>query len=274
MIYNSILAVEHLNTLTDSEGRPTAHINTIFNKVIQLEEAGIEQIWIFDSPQPNEIKRVALEQRSKRREESARKNYKNNDKVQFKLTGAVVEEIQFLLKQMGVMYMVAPPGVEAEQYGACLSKGSNRFCQYMISGDSDVLCFGGNLLRISSRKSDTGKKKETIYKVYELDDVLHELNFNYDQFLQMCVLMGTDFAQGTEGIGPARVVEKVRKDEYPLSPRQEKAIEYYKSDITEKIGNAEIVEEPYNLEGLISFLKERSFSEERVRGRLKKYKVS
>jgi flap endonuclease-1 len=273
IIYNAILAVEHLSTLTDSEGRPTAHINTIFNKVVQLKECGIEQIWIFDSPEPNEIKKIATEKRTKRREEAIAKGYKNKEKVQYRLNKTDVEDIQNLLKKMGVMYITAPPGIEAEQYGAYLTKGSeeDRFCKYMLSGDSDVLCFGGNLLRITSQRSESGKTKKTVYQIFELEDILSELGFDREQFLQMCVIMGTDFASGTEGVGPGTVVDKVRKDEIPLSPRQEMAINYFKSDITDKIGSAEIVRESFNLEEVVKFLKERSFNEERIRGRLEKY---
>jgi len=273
MIYSSKLALEHLTTLTDSEGRPTAHINTIFNKIIQLDEFGIEQIWIFDSPEPNEIKKIATEQRAKKRKEAAEKDYKNKEKVQYRLNKEDVDDIQYLLRKMGVMYIVAPPGVEAEQYGAHLTKGpeEDRFCKYMISSDSDVLCFGGNLLRIATQKSESGKTKKTVYYAFELQTILEAMDFSYEQFLQMCVTMGTDFASGTNGVGPGTVVDKIRKEEFFLSPRQEKAIKYYESDIIDKVESAEIVQEAYDLESVVKFLKERSFKEERIRQRLAKY---
>jgi flap endonuclease-1 len=273
MIYSSKLAVEHLNTLTDSEGHSTVHINTIFNKILQLADAGAQQMWIFDSPEPNEIKKMAIEQRMAKREQALKKGYKNSEKIQYRLTKEDVNDIQMLLKCMGITYIIAPSGLEAEQYGAYLTKGSEseRFCRYMITSDSDVLCFGGNLLRMTTQKSATGKTKKTVYQAFELEDVLAEMQLSYEQFLQMCVLLGTDFAQGTPGVGPNTVIDKVRKDEMPFTPRQELAMEYFKSDISDKIGGAEIVQGEYNLEELVNFLKARNFNEERIRKRLEKY---
>jgi flap endonuclease-1 len=275
LIYSSILAMDHLGTLTDSEGRPTAHINTIFNKIIQLQECGIAQVWVFDSPQPNELKKRALEMRAERRKVALEKRYKNHEKTQFRLGKEQVEDIQYLLRKMGVCYIVAPPGIEAEQYGAYMTRGPkiDRYCNYMLSGDSDVLCFGGNLLRMSSRKSATGNTRKTVYHVYELDTLLAQLELTYTQFLQVCVTLGTDFAQGTQGVGPGSVIKRVKADSLDISPRQELVMEYYASDITDKIGEAEIVQEEFDREAVVDFLKERNFNEERVRSRLSKYKV-
>jgi 5'-3' exonuclease len=185
-----------------------------------------------------------------------------------------VEDIQQLLRLMGVMYIVAPPGVEAEQYGAYLTQGiiDQRFCKYMISADSDVLCFGGNLLRVVSEKSASGASRKTLYKIFELDDVLSELGMEYDMFLQMCVTMGTDFNDKTEGVGPGTVVEKIRNKDLYFSPMQEETIEYFKSDISSKIGQAEIVQEEYRSDELLKFLTSRSFGADRVKKRLEKYK--
>jgi flap endonuclease-1 len=271
MIYNSILAMEHLATLTDSEGRTTAHINTIFQKVIQLQKMSIAQIWIFDSPVPNELKRKALEKRAERRRIATEKKYKNHEKIQFRMTKEHVEDIQFLLRKMGICYIVAPAGIEAEQYGAFMTKGpsAERYCKYMISGDSDVLCFGGNLLRVTTKKTSTGKSKKTIYQAYELEEILEELKLTYDQFLQMCVVLGTDFADGTKGTGVRTVVDKIHKHKLePLTPRQEMTVEYFQSDITT---TAEITQEEYDPEAIVAFLKERSFNEDRVRKSLDSY---
>src|SRR5271170_3272359 len=60
IIYSAILGMAHIDALTDAEGKTTSHINTIFAKILQLDAAGIKQIWIFDSPTPNPIKAEAL----------------------------------------------------------------------------------------------------------------------------------------------------------------------------------------------------------------------
>jgi 5'-3' exonuclease len=268
MIYNSILAMKFVNILTDSAGKSTGHINTIFNKIIQMYQSGIEQVWIFDSPTANPLKILTLEKRNEKRTNAT------DVKQAFKMTSEHVGDIQQLLRLMGIMYIVSPPGVEAEQYGAYLTRGSmsERFCKYMISGDSDVLCFRGNLLRVSTERSTSGKTKKTVYYAYELDDLLNELELTYDEFLKVCVSMGTDFNNKTDGVGPAKIVDQVKKDALYYSPRQIEVMEYYKSDITNLIGQSTIIQDPYQSDALINWLRARAFSEKTIHSRLTKYK--
>ncbi len=32
--------------------------------------------------------------------------------------------------------------------------------------------------------------------------MLKELNFNYDEFVDLCILCGCDYTEGIEGVGP------------------------------------------------------------------------
>lgn len=262
MIYQSILALESIQSLTDSEGKTTVHVNTIFNKIIQQAQAGIKQVWVFDSPIPNPMKRREMLKRAEKRDKTS------DEKVSYKLNEEHVKDIQFLLENLGIMYITAPPEVEAEQYGAYLTSGpiDERYCQYMISGDSDVLFFGGNLLRISSTKSATGKTKKTVYQVFELDEILNETNLTYNQFLKMGVSLGSDWNEKAPGIGPATAMKKY-KNIY-LTPTMEEAIDYFKSDISDKVGKAEIVEGKYNRQKILDFLEAKSFKKDRVEKRL------
>lgn len=275
MIYASILALEKVHSLTDAEGNPTAHLNTIFNKIIQLEQAGIQQVWIFDSREPNDMKKLELAKRAEKRAQAAENGYANADKIAYKLTSQHVNETKELLKKMGVMYIEAPPGIEAEQYGAFLTKGSEseRWCQYMISSDSDVLIFGGNLLRIASQKSATGKSSKTVYQVFEIDTVLSELGITYDQLLKIAVAMGTDFNEKTPKVGPATVLRQVMDDNLFYDAMQEKAMRYFKSEPPHD-EPAETMQGEYNQDAVVEMLVARGFKKERVVTRLSKYKNS
>jgi flap endonuclease-1 len=265
-IYSSILAMERINALSDSSGNTTGHLTIIFNKIIQLRQAGIEQLWIFDSPKPNEMKKLALEKRAERRAQAT------DEKVAYKLNTQHVQEVQQLLAKMGVMYIEAPPGIEAEQYGAFLTKGAeeDRFCKYMISSDSDVLVFGGNLLRIASKKSATGKTKTTVYQAFELDTLLTELGITYDQLVQLAVAMGTDFNEKTPRVGPATVLKQIKNGDIFLDPRQEKAMRYFKSEPPED-AQTQTYSQDYDKEGVVALLVDRGFKKERVLERLAVY---
>lgn len=261
IIYQSILSQEK-NNLTDKSGRTTVHLNTIFNKVIQQNEAGIEQIWIFDSPIQDEKKFREIEKRKNQREKYAHHDYVLNKEH--------VEDIQKLFRLMGIMYIIAPPKIQAEQYGSklCSNLDGNPFCKYMLSSDSDVLFFGGNLLKITTAKTTTGKSKKTVYKTFDLDFILNETGLSYENFIKMGVAMGTDFNEGnTQRIGPATVMKKL--DNIELTPEMIETIKYFQTDID--MGKAEIVYEKYDKQGLLDFLTSRDFNPERLETRLSKF---
>lgn len=266
MIYQSILAMEKINALTDAEGNTTAHINTIFNKIIMLAQANIQQVWIFDSPHPNDMKKIEIEKRKLKKE-----TMKKNGYEVYTINEPHIKDIQFLLENMGIMYFIAPEGIEAEQYGAKLTSGPSeqRFCKYMMSGDSDVLFFGGNLLRMLSEKSSTGKSKKTVYQIYELNDILNELGMEYNDFVKMGIVLGSDFNDKAPNIGPVAVMKKY-KNAY-LTPTMENAIKYYKSDISDKITEAKLVEGKYDKNEIMKFLESKNFNTKRVLERLETY---
>lgn len=261
-IYNSLLAMAHVNTLTDSEGRPTAHILRIFNVVQMLHRDGVNQIWVFDSPNANKFKKFEQEKRRTRREQGRQRG---QEKQAFVINSDIVNDIKELLTLMGVTWIEAPEGIEAEHYGAFMTAGEmgDRFCTYMLSADSDVLAFGGNLLRHTTEKSATGKSKKTIYRVYELDDVLHALDVDYKEFLKVCVAMGTDFqAEKIKGAGPKTVVAKVKNDKLEYTSDLKEVIKYLKSD--PPADGADMQENTLDATGLREFLLARGFKDDRI----------
>jgi flap endonuclease-1 len=263
MIYSSILGMQHIDALTDSEGNTTSHINTIFAKVLLLDKNSISQIWVFDSPIPNQLKAVELKARNERA-------YNSTDpKVQFRMQSKHVNDIKTLLTLMGIPWIEAPEGIEAEQYGAWMTRGNvpaARFCQYMLSGDSDVLAFGGNLLRPYQKPSATGKSKRTVYQIYELSDILQETGLTYEQFLTMSVAMGTDFCDKTAMVGPKTVISRVKDDRIIKSPEQQKVVDYFKSQPPRNDYDAHFSE--FDKDGLVKFLVGRNFNEARINERL------
>jgi 5'-3' exonuclease len=271
MIYSGLLALKSVDTLTDEEGNPTSHINTILNKIIQLQEAGLTQIWVFDSPEINDMKKRALERREKRRsaaKEDKKLTEEDRGKRTFKMSGDHVNDIKQLLTSMGIMYVEAPKGIEAEQYGAFLSKESNgRYCKYVISADADVIMFGGNLLRIYHNRTT----KKTVYQIFEMEEILTELDITYEQLVKIGVTLGSDFNDGTDGIGAATVVDKVKADSFYYTFSQKAAMEYFKSDISGKLGENDVVKEEYSRKKVLEYLSGKNFAKERIEKRLDTY---
>jgi 5'-3' exonuclease len=261
-IYNSLLAMAHVDSLTDAEGRPTAHILRIFSVVQMLHKAGAKQIWVFDSATPNEFKKFEQEKRHARREQGAQKGH---EKQAFGITSEIVNDIKSLLTFMGVSFLEAPEGIEAEHYGAYMTSGNpgQRFCTYMLSADSDVLAFGGNLLRHTTEKSASGKTKKTVYRVYEQDDVLSALDVDYEDFLKICVALGTDFQSAKiKGVGPKTVVAKVKNDKLTFDDELVAVMDYMSTD--PPTDSADMQENTLDADGLKEFLLAKKFKEDRI----------
>jgi len=254
IIYSSILAMQYVAALTDEDGRTTSHILTILNKVLNMKKEKLSQVWVFDSPKVNPLKRNELNTRAQKRDAST------NEKVQFKMTGEHVKDIQDLLKYLGILYIVAPDGIEAEQYGALLTIGesSQRYCKYMISGDTDVLMFGGNLLKPLPRGGG--------FVAFELNDILDEMEITREQFVTMGIALGSDFALKTPGFGPATIHTKARYNKIKLTDEQKKAYDYFMLDV--EMTEAHMVENNYDREGLLDFLVARGFNRERYEKRI------
>lgn len=271
-IWQSSLGTVLIDTLTDKEGNPTVHLNTIFNKIIQLKQAGLEQIWVFDSPEPNEMKKLAYANRAKSR---AAAIAAHKAKGGFKLTGAIIDEVKKLLSAMGCTYIQAPPGIEAEQYAARLTMGPKhqRFCQYVLSGDSDVLMFGGNLLRSKKVASESGKTSKTQYYTYDLDVILKETGMTRVQLIRMGVALGNDFNTRIEKCGPKTVMGaiKAKPQKVFLSSEQQAVYAYYASDIKDKMKAGDATASQYDRAAVTKFLVDKNFDAKRVDTRLNGY---
>lgn len=248
VIYNSVLAMPDINFLTDKKGRSTTHIKVILNKVLQLAKFGIHQLWIFESAIKNPLKFKTLEKRRIAR---------LNSKKSFVLTSEHINEIKELLQYLGIPYIQAPDEIENEQYAAFLTSpfcGKKQpFCDYVLSGDSDVLIYAGNLLRPCKNN-----KLKTNYCTYELTSLLEKMGITLEQLRIMAVLLGTDFNEKTKGIGPKRVLSRVINGQYQLNEEQIKILEFFNKPI--ESCETKLISNKYNEEKVLAFLEERNFN--------------
>lgn len=259
MIYSAILAFKTINTLTDKEGNTTAHIKTILSQILMFKKANINQIWIFENKKQSALKNHELARRKERRDKS------DDEKVKFKITETHINDIKNLLDLMGIVYIVTPPEIEGEQFGAYLTipkPGIGAMCDYVYSRDADVLIFGGNLLMPDFVKSSTGKSKKRIYKAFNLNDILNVTGLDREQLATMAVALGCDFSEEkVKGIGPKTAIKLAEADEIILTDDQIKAKKYFLSDITDM---PEIFQPVGNKEMLINWLVSKNFNKEKL----------
>ena len=235
LIYASMTALRFVEALTDAEGNPTAHINTTIQQVLGLRQKGVDQLWLFDNPKPTEMKAAEV---------ARRKAIRKPDR--FEMTPEIMQEAILLLQYMGVPYIIAPYGIEAEKYGALLCQGG--FCYAMLSADSDVLMFGG-CRQIKPTSVKRGKSKKKIYKLFELNTVLEGMAIDYHQLVVAGVILGCDFAPKTDRIGPRTVLSKL---DTPLTEQQQEGYNYFTSDITMDLKHLQMpVAQPEALQELL-----------------------
>lgn len=249
-------AITAFSGLKDVKGELTTHLNTVFNTIVMLSKAKIEQLWIFDADGLNSKKH---KEHLKRR--AIRERQKSMGKEVYSLTSQHLQEIQDLLDCMGQPWIRVPQGYEAEQIGAWLTKssmGTPAFCEAVLSGDSDVLLFGGKLMRPIKQKSASGKSSKTIYKFYDPENICTASGLSYDRILKAGLVMGTDFCDKTMGIGVATAIKK--SETLILTEEQKSAEEFFKEfpplDKLEKHFGE------FDKEKTLEFLVSRGFSKE------------
>lgn len=261
MIYAAILALRDVKGMTDKDGKITSHIKTILQQVLMFKKHNIKQIWVFDNKETNPLKAPTLEKRKEKRD-----NANGNEKIEFKMTSEHVEDIQKILQLLGILYITAPPGIEAEQYAAYLTipkPDVGAMCQYVYSNDADVLVFGGNLLRPMKVATQSGKSKKKIYKAFKIQTVLDQTALTREQLAAMATALGCDFAKDkTKGIGPKTATNKARADDIQLTDEQRAARDYFLLDVSDL--PIEISNTKPNHPELIEYLVSRNFNRENL----------
>ncbi len=210
--------------LMDSKGRVTSHLIGLFNRTIKMLEKGIKPIFVFDGKAP-ELKKKEQERRALLKEEAKIKYTKAISEEDIlsmkkyamrtsKLTPEMIKESKELLAAMGVPIIQAPS--EGEAQASYLVKKGDAYA--IASSDTDSLLFGAQ--RVIKNLAITGRRKKTKSLSYEtvkpelieLDKVLNALGIDHDQFIVLCILVGTDYnPDGIKGIGPKRALDTVRK---------------------------------------------------------------
>jgi hypothetical protein len=125
------------------------------------------------------------------------------EKVAFNLEKFYKEDVIFMLNMLDIPWIVCPPGFEAEQLAAITTytKIFDKKIDYVFTPDSDALLFGACRLI----KRDIRKKK--LYE-YNLAGLLHDYNIKQIDLIKIGLILGTDFATKTAGIGPKTVLKK------------------------------------------------------------------
>ena len=276
--------------LSDSEGRVTSHLSGILFRFSNLVENGLRICIVFDGKPPL-LKRDLLEERRQRKikaqieweaalEAGDMETARTKAQQTTRLDSKMIEESKKLLDFLGIPWIQAPSEGEA-QVAHLLSTGK---VDYGASQDFDTVLFGASKLvrnlTLSGRRKLPKQQKwvEVSPEIIEVEKSFEVLGLNREQLVDVAILMGTDFNNGIDGIGPKKGLKLLQE-----CSNAEKALE----KIGKKIDNLDeirslFLEHPVDefdpewqspdSSSVISFLcNNYSFNKSRVEKALEKY---
>jgi len=203
LIYQMVIAIRNSGSdLINDKGEITSHILGLFNKTLKFLEKGIIPIYVFDGKPPL-IKHKLLETRKLIKQKALDKLSEANselDKIKYlkrsvTINKEQIEQCRELLKLMGIPFINAPEEADSELAYLC----KNNLVYAVLTEDMDILTFGSPKI-IRNLISDKKKPVEI-----DLNNILHTLNLNYDQFIDLCILFGCDYCPQISDIKPNQI---------------------------------------------------------------------
>jgi len=198
------------------------HINGLFFMINKLSKFNIYPIFVFDGEAPKE-KKQTLENRKNlkkkirtqvinlktnlsiieniEKRQEINKKIKNLEKRLVYVNNSVIQSSKKLLTLMNILYLDAPR--EAEQLCANLSR--INLVDGVISDDTDTIACGSKIIiRNFNNKTD-------YISYYNMDEILYELDLNYNSFLDLCILLGTDYNHKMREVGYKSAYKLIKK---------------------------------------------------------------
>jgi 5'-3' exonuclease len=193
-------------------------IESIYTMISIFRHYNITPIFIFDGVAPTEKKEL-IESRLQKKRIAENEYYKlkkmshgssvttfekneieeqmNSLKKKFVyMNKNKINKIKLLFDYYGMTYIDAPG--EADQL--CAWFVINQFAWACLSDDTDMFVYGCNrVLRYFSLINHTAL-------LYDYDNILKELKVQHDVFKEICVLSGTDYAEGV-GAGSLNIIK-------------------------------------------------------------------
>lgn len=298
-IYKFVIAIRGKGyDLKRKDGRITSHIYGCFSKYINMIKHGIFPVPVFDG-KPPWIKKETLKKRKevKVKAQDALDNLVDDDisdidkiklyKRTFTMNDEHVKDIKTLTTLMGFKFIQAPGEADSQ----CAALNITKVVDGIATEDMDVLAFGAKtMLRKFSSKSN----------VVEINysNVLKKLELTDSQFIDICIILGSDYCHPIKGISALTVYKKYKqfgsmdkfinhlnkenerlkklgkKEKYEIPKsfieRWEEAKEYYlTAEIVNPLQFKFEWSEP-NIQGLHKFLcKEHQLNSERVKNMIK-----
>jgi flap endonuclease-1 len=211
LLYQVVIAIRNSGAdMFTNQGEISSHILGLFNKTINLLKMNIIPIYVFDGKPPS-FKWQTINNRKDAKKQASEKlndeDMNEEDKIKyFKRTVHInkyqIQECIELLEIMGIPYVVAPEEADSQ----CAELVKCGLADGVLTEDMDIMTFGANKIY----RNLTSYKKDTLE--VSMDDVLKELNLNYDQFVELCLLFGCDYCDKLNDMKPELIYKYYSKN--------------------------------------------------------------
>tara|TARA_Y100000590_G_scaffold55136_1_gene57708 strand:+ start:5443 stop:6438 length:996 start_codon:yes stop_codon:yes gene_type:complete len=197
------------------------YLESFFLQISKLLRWGITPIYVFDGAPPKE-KTTEIQQRVAKKnsikskieelnnsidklEESKKKNvYIEIAKLKKKLIYVKPEYIvnlKYFLDLLNIKYIQS----EGEADSLCSKLNQNDVVDMVMSDDMDLLTSGTKILL-----RDYCNSNNNVYK-YDVNLIYEKLGFNYDMWVDFCILCGCDYSKRIKGLGPNSIFKNIKE---------------------------------------------------------------
>jgi len=198
------------------------YINGLFFMINKLKKFNINPIFIFDGKAPKEKTNTIKNRKNLKKKlrtqvlslkadliliddvekkNTLEKKIHNLQKRLVYVDRDVIIGSKKLLDLMKVVHITSD--TEAEHLCSVLSKLG--IVDGVISDDTDTLACGSlNILRNFSNKND-------YISFYNMDEILYELGLTYNSFLDLCILLGTDYNSKLKTLNYKNIYKLIKK---------------------------------------------------------------
>ena len=273
LIYKNVFAIRKNGYDIKNDDIIVTHIHSMLLKLIGLKKYNIFCIFVFDGWMPD-IKQKTMKARKNLRKVFKKKYNEaktQDEKKKFfylkaDITKKEIEDCKKLIKIFG--FPIYQSEGEADKDLAAISKTCSDV--YVVSEDMDILAFGGKKL-VKKFSVSASKKLLEI----DLDDLLSKLEFNQEMLIKLVILLGCDYCNKIEKIGPISAYKLVKNKKNVTIDEQVK--KYYMSAEPNESHNLSNFNE-YNIDikQLIKFLKKNKYKKnfiDKTIGKIYNFKI-
>lgn len=181
------------------DGRPVTHLHGLLSRLTLYAKWGLRSVWVFDGAQPD-LKEAVLIERAERIE-AARVAGDNAQAAAF-VTEDDLQECRQLLSALGIPWIDAPG--ESDAQCAHLVQAGHAWAA--VTQDWDIALFGAPRALRNLTLSET-RRPELI----DLAAALQAAGLTREQLVDCAILIGTDYNEGIDGVGPVKAVKLVKQ---------------------------------------------------------------